>query len=154
MIEYYNELTYYIQRMIGDKEKAKDIVQEAYVKVIAKSKKIDIKNERAFLYRVSRNIVIDEYRKNSRIKNIEYNDDVHFLSLEDNQNEVIPENDKEKILRESLIGLPKRLAEVFTLYIFYGYSKKQISDILNIKENTVQKYIIHAKERLSECINM
>lgn len=48
-----------------DREQAKDLVQNTYMKVweYAASGK-EVKNMRAFLYKVAHNLIIDEYRKN------------------------------------------------------------------------------------------
>jgi len=152
MLKYYNELTYYIQRMIGDKEKATDIIQETYTKAIEKSRQIDIKNERAFLYKVARNIAIDECRKSNRREIITYEEGDYSIPKEEQPDEITLENVKEEILIEALNSLPKRLKQVFVLHVFDGYSKKQIAKMLDIKENSAQKYVIHATEKLSEYI--
>ncbi|MFZ2187113.1 MAG: RNA polymerase sigma factor [Candidatus Moraniibacteriota bacterium] len=49
---------------VSDREAAKDIVQEAFLKMwetLCSDK--DIQNERAFLFRIASNLVIDRYRK-------------------------------------------------------------------------------------------
>ena len=71
MLKYYNELLYYAQCMVRNKDVACDIIQEAYVKTLEKSKKITIENERAFLYKVTKNIVIDEVRKNEKMSTLD-----------------------------------------------------------------------------------
>lgn len=152
MVKYYNELVYYIQRMIGDKEQAVDIIQETYTKTLEKSKKTDIKNERAFLYKVARNIVIDDYRKQKNKIFLSYEEEDFRIPKEDQPEEIALEKVKEEILLEALDTLPKHLKQAFVLHIFDGYSKKEIAKIMNISLNSSQKYVINASKKLASYI--
>lgn len=152
MLQYYNELVYYIQRMVGDKEEATDIIQETYTKAIEKSKQLNIKNERAFLYKIARNIAIDQSRKNQRREFIVYEEDDFTIPKNEQPDEIILENVKEEILLEALDSLPKHLQQVFVLHVFEELSKKQISSMMNLNLNTVQKYVINATTKLAAYI--
>ncbi|MFA7570485.1 MAG: sigma factor [Sulfurimonadaceae bacterium] len=66
MLKYYNELVYFVHKMVGDKQYATDIIQEAYTKALETSRTTLIENERAYLYKVAKNIVIDQSRKKKR----------------------------------------------------------------------------------------
>ncbi|MGE0050866.1 MAG: RNA polymerase sigma factor [Arcobacter sp.] len=50
MLKYYNELLYFAQKQVGDREKAKDIIQETYIKLLEIKDKYNINNERAYLF--------------------------------------------------------------------------------------------------------
>ena len=53
---------------IGDRERAKDLMQETFTKswqYISRGEKVD--NLKAFLYRVANNLIIDEYRKKKEL---------------------------------------------------------------------------------------
>ncbi len=95
--------------MVGDKEEAADIIQETYTKAIEKSKQLNIKNERAFLYKIARNIAIDQSRKNQRREFIVYEEDDFTIPKNEQPDEIILENVKEEILLEALDSLPKHL---------------------------------------------
>lgn len=152
MLRYYKELVYYVQKLIGDKEQAKEIIQETYVKTIEKSKEISIENERAFLYKVARNIVIDQSRKDKNKEFVEYEEEEHFCSINEQPDEIVLENVKEELLLEALDSLPKHLKQVFVLHIFEGYDKKQIATMMNLSLNSVQKYVVSATSKLTTYI--
>lgn len=152
MLKYYNELVYYVQRMIGDKEQAVDIIQETYTKTIEKSKQLDIKNERAFLYKVAKNLVIDQSRKKKNRDNISFEEENFSIPKEEQPEHLAIKHLEEKLLIEALNSLPKRLKQVFVLHIFDGYSKKQIASMMDLNLNTVQKYVINATKKLSDYI--
>ncbi|MGP2656903.1 RNA polymerase sigma factor [Malaciobacter sp. WC5094] len=152
MLKYYNELVYYVQRMIGDKEQAVDIIQETYTKTIEKSKQLDIKNERAFLYKVAKNLVIDQSRKKINRDNISFEEENFSIPKEEQPEHLAIKHLEEELLIEALNSLPKRLKQVFVLHIFDGYSKKQIASMMDLNLNTVQKYVINATKKLSDYI--
>lgn len=152
MLRYYKELVYFVQRMVENKDQAVEVVQETYVKTIEKSKEITIENERAFLYKVARNIVIDQSRKDKNKEFIEYEEEDYFCSENEQPDEIVLENVKEELLLEALESLPKHLKQVFVLHVFEGFTKKQIATIMNLNLNSVQKYVITATTKLTEYI--
>lgn len=69
MLKYYDELVYYVQKMTNDKQLALEIIQETYAKTLEKQKDTTIENERAFLYKVARNLTFD-YSKKEKSNNL------------------------------------------------------------------------------------
>jgi len=152
MLKYYKELVYFVQKMVGDRELAMDITQETYAKTIEKSKDMTIENERAFLYKVARNIVIDQSRKYKNRSFIPYEEEDYCSPHHEQPDEIALENVKEQLLLEALDSLPKHLKQVFVLHVIEGYSKKEIAVMINLHLNSVQKYIISATTKLTEYI--
>lgn len=61
---YHTELVGYFSKILGDSEHAKDVVQEAYLRIALMGKRAeDIMQPRAFLYHIAKRILIDEWRK-------------------------------------------------------------------------------------------
>ena len=79
MLKYYKELFLYIKDKIPNKDNAQDIVQETYEKVISIKNSKEIENERALLYKVAKNIIIDRLRKNKNYKEISYEEENFIL---------------------------------------------------------------------------
>jgi len=153
MLKYYNELIYYVQKMVGNKDEASDIIQEAYVKTLEKSQKTTIKNERAFLYKVAKNIVIDETRKQKKISSVDYEYD-NFTSPQTEQPEEIAIKDNYyKNLMKIVDTLPKRTKEAFILHVIDGYTRKEIAVMMSITVSAVDKHIVRASKFLQEKIN-
>lgn len=152
MIKHYKNLLYYIQRMVGDKEQAIDIIQETYVKALEKANNIEIKNEKAFLYKIARNIVIDQARKNQIREIVTYEEEDFSIPKNEQPDEIVLENVKEELLLEALNNLPKHLKQVFVLHVFEGLEKKDIAKMMNLNLNTIQKYVINATAKLTEYI--
>ncbi|MCT7493254.1 RNA polymerase sigma factor [Aliarcobacter sp. ERUVET-7] len=152
MLRYYKELLLYVQKMTKNKEQALEIIQETYVKTLERQKEIKIENERAFMYKVARNLTFNESKKFKNKEFVEYEDDRFFCSKEEQPDEILLETKKDELLLEALETLPKHLREVFILHFFDGYDKKQIASMLNLNLNTVQKYVINATTHLTKYI--
>lgn len=154
MTKYYNELVYYVQRMIGDKEKSRDLIQETYMKTIEKSKKINIKNERAFLYKVARNLVVDKARKKQKVFKVEYEESTHFIPKKEQPEEIVLINSRDEDLKKIIETLPSRSKQAFVLHIMKGYSRQEIAQIMGISVNAVQKHITRGTKKVQEKIDL
>jgi len=152
MLKYYKELVYFVQKMVGDRELAMDITQETYAKTIEKSKEMPIENERAFLYKVARNIVIDASRREKNRNIIAYEEEHHCCDVHEQPDAIAFESSKDAMLVEALGALPKHLKHVFVLHVMEGYSKKEIASMMNLNLNSVQKYVVQATTKLTEYI--
>jgi len=64
---YEKELMAFVRSRIFDKSMAPDIMQEVAIKIFKNRDRLHaLENSRAWLYRVTRNTLIDFYRKNDR----------------------------------------------------------------------------------------
>ncbi|MDL2311075.1 sigma-70 region 4 domain-containing protein, partial [Peptostreptococcaceae bacterium OttesenSCG-928-C18] len=59
----------------------------------------------------------------------------------------------EDMVEEAINSLPERVSDIMYLKYVYGYSNKEISKLLNIKEGTVRQNIARGKERLRKILN-
>lgn len=153
MLECYHELIYYIQRMVGDKEKAKDIIQEAYSRMFEVSKTTPIDNKRAYLYKLARNIVIDQSRKEKNAVQIEYEEEEHSIPQEQQPDEQISKASQQELLLKILYSLPEKNQQAFILHVFEGYSRREIALKMGISTAAVEKHIIRASEKIKEKLN-
>lgn len=151
MVEHYKELLYYIKKNVSDSELAKDILHETYEKVILVEKEKVIKDKRAFLYKVAKNIIIDKVREKSKTKEIPYEEN-EFTVKTSQPDEIVIEQDRKKLLMSELNKLPKMRKEVFVLHIFEGYTRKEVSELLGISLVAVEKHISRASIELKEKI--
>lgn len=153
MLNYYKELFFYIQKLVKDTDFTSEIVQEAYSRTIEAEQKEPIKNKRAFLYRVAKNILIDESRKVSNKHIVEYEDDM-IKDEEIDLEELVITQDQSKKLYELIDKLPKKRRQAFILYAIEGYTRKEIALKLGISSNAVEKHItrsiIQIKEELEK----
>ncbi|QKF73236.1 sigma factor, ECF family [Aliarcobacter faecis] len=150
MVQYYQELVYYVQKMIGDKDKAKDIVQESYSRMLDVSIATPIENERAFLYKLARNIVFDLSRKEKHSASIEYEEESYSIPKNQQPEELLLEENQQELLLQILDTIPPKNAQAFILHIFEGLSRKEIALKMGISVAAVEKHIIRASEKIKE----
>lgn len=146
--EYYEELKAYVLTQVHVKEDAGDIVHDTYLRL----RRIDnwgkITNNKAFIYRAAKNLIIDRIRRlnkqvpqdsDSEKENVEH-------SLQDNRNplEETLSLEKHEVLQVQIAGLSEKCREVFVLHKFTGLKHAQIAKRLNISQSTVEKHIIKA----------
>ena len=150
MLKYYDELIYFALKQVGDKEKAKDIIQETYSKVLEIKEKFKINNERAYLYKIAKNIVINQALENQKLQTTIYEENIHFSPISEQPEEILIQEDQEKIFMQIINDLPQRAKEAFILYTIDGYSRKEIAQILGVSSNAVEKLIKRATIKVEE----
>lgn len=148
MLNYYKELVFYVQRLIGDKDNAKDVVQEAYSRMITVNKNADIENQRAYLYKISRNIVIDKQRRDKSNLEINYEEEDYSIPVEDQPEVQVCKENQHEILMKIVLTLPLKNQQAFILHVIDGFSRKEISQKMGISIGAVEKHIIRATEKI------
>lgn len=151
MLSYYKELYFYIQKIVRDKEYAKDITQETYARALESHPNTPILNKRAFLYRVAKNIIIDQARKNNKNHLMNFEEE-RFISEDKQAEEKILQINENQFLLEEIQKLPKKRKQAFVLHVVDGYSRKEISVLLNISVSAVEKHISRASLQIKKSL--
>jgi RNA polymerase sigma-70 factor, ECF subfamily len=155
---YSDEIFRFVLFKLSDREKAKDILQDVFMRTwvfISKGGKID--NMRAFLYRTAGNAVIDEYRKQGRRDN--KNESLDTLSEESGFDPGFDDTDSliDKIDGEQAMGLIKELPEAYAEVIFLRYVENknipEIAEIIGRPDNTISVQVNRGLKKLKEMIN-
>lgn len=142
------ELHGYLLRQTRCPETASDILQDAFLRLIHAVPKNDIKNPRAFLYKIVGNLAIDHLRSSNR-RLARHTDESDLADQEDPAPSIEHQlYTQEQIahLRLALSELPPRCREVFIMHKFKHYPYSVIMDELGISESTVLKHIVKATE--------
>lgn len=129
-------------RKTGLKTVAEDLVQETFVKFWLGRHKFDIhKNIQAYLHGTLRHCIINYYHQEQR-KQISTLGEEDFLPDNDTS-EHLDFNTLHEFYEQSLLKLPEKCREVFTLSR-KGYSLKEIAAQMEISEKTVEAHISKA----------
>lgn len=131
-----------------------DIVQEAYVRVLAAKAKGKLQTPKAFFFAIARNLAIDHvrHRQLARLESLEGN--AEFSVLEDNDNvaETAARNHEIEIMTEALQSLPERCRQIMTLRNVYGISQKDVAARLGISVRTVEAQVTIGIRRCTEFV--
>jgi RNA polymerase sigma factor (sigma-70 family) len=136
------QLVQYVYRFSRDIEQARDVVQEAFLKLLAEDRQQIEGHLVQWLYQVCRNRALDIRKKENRMKPMsEY-------QMESIQNPV-PEPDQaietaeiHQHIQQQLSRLPANQQEVIRLKFQQGLSYKQISQITHLSISNVG-FLIH-----------
>ncbi len=134
---------------VSDRELARDLLQETFVKVwmyVSKGKKID--NMRAFLYKTLNNLVIDEYRKKKNLSLDALAED-GFDPKADNLPNTFDIIDGEKAIK-LLAKLDDPYKDAVFLRYVNGLEISEIAVITGQAENTVSVHIHRGLKKLRE----
>jgi RNA polymerase sigma-70 factor (ECF subfamily) len=151
MTNYYQEIFSFVKKKVLDKSTAEDITQEAFTRVIQNGNNNIIQNKRAFLYRVAKNIIVDQIRKRTKISEVPFNDTTYLdenNKIEDN----IIQADQNKHLMQEIENLPRKRKQAFILHIIEGYSRKEVAIMMDISLNAVEQHISRASNQIKKNI--
>jgi len=137
---------------VSDREKARDLMQDTFMKAWQQvTAGADIKNMRAFLYRVANNLIIDEYRKKKAYSLDKMQEDGFELASQDHLKiEQIVEG-REAL--EMLEQLDDKYKEVIIMRYIDDLSPQEIAEVVGESENLVSVRIHRGLVRLRELVN-
>ena len=146
---YYGSMMVVCLRYTHDREEARDVLHEGFMKVFNNLEKYARgTNLGAWIRRIMVNTAIDHYRKNAKRPSlVEINHAVHEIDMQD----VVSDMAAEEIL-ELVQRLSPAYRTVFNLYVIEGYSHKEVGKMLGISEGTSKSNLAKARARLQQMI--
>jgi len=133
----------FINSKVRDRDTAEDIFQDTFIKVI-KTLKNGVYNEEGkflpWVMRIAHNLIIDFFRKNSRIPTLENNDEYDFFQFisdsTPNAENVLASDQIVKDLQKLIQELPDDQKEVLIMRLYRDMSFKEIAENTNVSINT------------------
>ena len=128
-------------RMVGEKQEAEDVVQEAFIKVWRSSGgyRVGRGSVRTWILSIVRNGGIDHIR--SRASRGRMQDKVEASAPESEPSEAFAEawrNTQQGRVREALKALPQEQLKILELAYFSGYTHVEIAELLGVPLGTVK----------------
>lgn len=152
-----DEIFRFILFKLSDRERAKDIVQDVFMKTwiyISRNGKID--NMRAFLYKTAGNAVIDEYRrqnrKDSRHESLEVLSEESGYDPGFDASDSLIDNIDGKQAMEMIKELPAIYAEVLFLRYTENKNISEIAEVTGQSHNAVSVALNRGIKKLKEMI--
>lgn len=136
----------------GDREVAKDLTQDTFIKAFKYLGKGEIKNAKSFIYTIAKNTVIDFWRKKKSIPE-SHLPEGFFEYISEKNNPTIVDTDVDYytflLLLEKLSPIDR---EVIVLRFVEDMSPKDMAKLLGGRENTILVRISRAKEKLRQLL--
>lgn len=132
----------FIKRSLPPHVDLEETVHEIFLRLWTNRERLDTNQPFGpYLFRIARNIVVDELRKNIE-HSIYLNDETFFTDFGTNSTErKIEESELQNWFKAILNKLPEKRRKIFELSRLEGLSYQEIASKLNISENTVDTQI-------------
>jgi len=138
-------------RYVADRETARDILQDGFIKVFTKIDTYSGAGSFAgWIRRIFVTTALEYLRQNDALKQSE-NIDEHNYTIED-VNVSILDKISANDLMTCISELPNGYRTVFNLYAIEGYSHAEIATILHISENTSRSQFMRARKMLQKTV--
>ena len=156
-------LIHFGSRMIGDRERAEDLVQEAFIRVHRHLHRFDpSKKFSTWLYTIASNLAKNELRNRSRSPLVLYqslrpqgDDPARPLQFEDSStrpDDMYTGRQLRQLVGATVASLPSHHRQVFVMRELEGRSYEEISALLGINLGTVKSRLNRARHAFAECI--
>jgi len=160
LVEKYQGRVYgMIYGMVRNREDARDITQDAFVKAYRKLDTFRIESSfYTWLYKVAMNLAIDFLRKKKRRGGVGEFDEgiatrdgtgaVAEVHRADSPRKVVERKQLYKAIMDALEKLPEDQKQVVLLRELEGLSYKEIAEVMGIAEGTVMSRLFYARKKL------
>jgi RNA polymerase sigma-70 factor (ECF subfamily) len=135
-------LTRYAARLLGDPDRARDVVQDAFVRLMAQPAGSVDGHAVEWLFTVCRHRAFDVLRKESRMSHFEPGEMERVTAAEPRPGRAIEQAETHAALLELIGRLPANQQEVVRLKFQNGFSYKEISRITELSVGNVG-FLIH-----------
>lgn len=148
--KYFARLCAFSNKFLNDPEEAKEVVQEAFMKIWESSEDIDPEESlKAYIFKITRNLSINKLRKRkivsryTEIYKIVYIDNYELSGLESLLGKELEEN-----VAHSVNNMPEQCRKIYELNRIEGLKYREIAELLNISVKTVEAQMSKALRSL------
>ena len=147
---HFSPVAYRVALRFVDADEARDLAQDALVKVLVKLDTYDSQwNFKTWVSTITRNTCIDWLRRRRRLSAYEPGPVRCSQPLPD---EVLADTETKETVRAALDALPPMYREVLVLHHFQDLKYREIADTLNVPIGTVMNRIFRARKKMARTI--
>lgn len=148
--EHNASLVKFLRTRLRSNEEAREVAQEAYVRLLQLDQPQAVSYFRAFLFKTAGNIAIDRLRKDARDRNRTV---FPFFEVETPSTEK-SESQRETIRRvsESLDDLPPKCRKAFLLSRIYGMTTREVASQMHMTTRMIRNYLVQATLHIEGCL--
>lgn len=154
LLELQDKLFYYALSLTSDQEKARDLIQETFMKALSyRDKFTQNTNFKAWVYTILKNTFINEYRRNSKIKKTfdGSDSDFHLKFSKEKCYTTTETIYHSKEIIKCINALEVEYKVPFKMFLD-GFKYKEISEELNLPLGTVKSRIFFARKKLGNSL--
>ncbi len=160
---YEQRMVNFIQRSIGDRQRAEDLAQETFIRVYRHIHRFDTSRKfSTWIYTIASNLAKNELRNRSRSPLVlfqrltsSWDDDHRPLQFEDSSmspDDMYHKRNLQELVEKAAEQLPPHHREVFILREMEGKSYEEIAEITDTQLGTVKSRLNRARNSFAEII--
>ena len=168
--KYQDSLYNVAYRMVGDREEARDVAQEAFIKAYKGIETFDSRMPfRSWLYSIGTNTAIDHLRRGAKAKDVSIDaafspnvreDRAAASGVEaeppdpaaDNPEDVTVTREVQEIVRRAVDRLPENYRAVIVLHHLEGMTFGEVGKVMGVPRNTAKTWAHRARGMLCEAL--
>jgi RNA polymerase sigma factor (sigma-70 family) len=140
--EYEVPLVQYAARLLGDADRARDVVQDVFLSLCRQPRRCLEHHSRQWLFAVCRNRALDILKKESRMKPLSDAVADRFASREADPRAALEHQEAVGQATAVLNALPENQREVIRLKVQHGLSYREISEVTGLSVSNVG-FLLH-----------
>lgn len=147
--QFHPSLYRYLYRMTGSHSEAEELLQETFVKAMVSLKVKNLKQARAWLYKVARNLYVDWVRKNSaeqRMVDHVKRNTLHTSPLGNPEAEY-DQKERQRRLSKIMQRMPERMRTILYLREVEEFSYRELSETMELSMSQVKVTLHRSRER-------
>ncbi|MDJ0653409.1 MAG: RNA polymerase sigma factor [Xanthomonadales bacterium] len=152
--EHRDELLRFVRPMVGP-DRAEDVAQEAFFRFSSALERGQVRNPRSYLFRIAANLARDELRRERRRAEEDLDAPLEQATAgsQPSAAEDAALQEQLDMLREAVQGLPRKCRRIFVARKYEGHTYREIAQMENISEKTVENHISRAIKLIREQLN-
>jgi RNA polymerase sigma factor (sigma-70 family) len=147
----------FLQARLGASGDVEDVLQDLYLKIAGLDPATEIRDARAFLYRLTSNMMMDRWRSGQRsvARDAAWRLATHSVGVSEDMDDapsaeaVVAGRQRLASLTAAVAHLPEKTRTVFNLHKFEGLSYAEVATHLGISRSSVEKHMMDALRTLS-----
>ena len=140
-------------RVTGSAQDAEDVLQTVFLRLLKNQASLDLDpNPSAYLHRAAVNASLDLMRARSRKRSISL-DELVIQPMDEGPDDPERRQQDQEVrrgLRQAILGLSGKAAEIFTLRFLEGASNKEIADMLDMTQTAVGVALHRARNQVKK----
>lgn len=142
--EHNEALVRFLAARLHSRQEAKEVAQEAYVRILSLDRPGAVSFLRAFLFRTAANLAVDHMRSRDRRTRLG-----HLVLFDELSESLTPERtavgaQQIELIRRLLAELPPKCRRAFLLNRIQGLDPAEIAVQMGVSERSVRHYILRA----------
>lgn len=152
--EHNRALMRFLACRLKSSHEAKEVAQEAYVRLLQLDAPGGIGYLRAFLFKTAANLAADRLKSAARRERIDKLDFFDEAPSEPSAEKSVAAQQELETILKLLDELPPRCRYAFVMHRFYGHSIAEVAALMNLSVRMVQLYVeralVFCRDRLKE----